>query len=241
MELPRRRIPELKQRPKSGNWSSFHGSTLTSLMKSKTLSNSCHENFNNEFDDLINITEKGSNNLESSNDNNIEPKRTKDESDKIAKQIKIFAKKQEQLLRVAFYLLLNIAENVKVEEKMRKKNIIKLLIKSLDRQNIDLLVLVVTFLKKLSIVRDNKDEMNDLNIIERLPRLLQSMHPDLIQVTLKLLYNLSFDSTLRSKMVRVGFLPKLVTFLSDDKHEIVIKILYHMSLDDKVCNYYYQT
>lgn len=60
---------------------------------------------------------------------------------------------------VAFYLLLNIAENTEVERKMRKKNVIGMLIKTLDRSNTDLLILVVTFLKKLSIFRENKDLM----------------------------------------------------------------------------------
>ena len=60
---------------------------------------------------------------------------------------------------VAFYLLLNIAENIDVEKKMRKKNIIGMIIKTLDRTNTDLLMLVVTFLKKLSIFRENKEIM----------------------------------------------------------------------------------
>ena len=60
---------------------------------------------------------------------------------------------------VAFYLLLNIAESTDVEKKMRKKNLIVMLLKTLDRTNTDLLILVVTFLKKLSIFRENKDDM----------------------------------------------------------------------------------
>lgn len=216
MEPPRRRIPELKQRPKSGNWSSYHAGMSTSLVKG-SLNNSYHENLSKEVQSPVDSAEDSTHH------------------DKLNKQLKLFAKKQEQLLRVAFYLLLNIAENVKLEEKIRRKNVVKMLIKTLDRHNVDLLILVVTFLKKLSIVRDNKDEMHELNVIDKLPRLLQSSKPDLIQVTLKLIFNLSFDAGLRSKMVKVGFLPKLVAFLSDDKHHaMATKILYHFSLDDKV-------
>uniref|UniRef100_A0A6B2EDZ3 Putative kinesin associated protein kap n=1 Tax=Phlebotomus kandelakii TaxID=1109342 RepID=A0A6B2EDZ3_9DIPT len=223
MEPPRRRIPELKQRPKSGNWSSFHGSlsSVNPLVKSRGMNNSYHEFLSNEVECGVKAEK--------------DAKTQKEDYERLNKQLRIFAKKQEQLLRVAFYLLLNIAENVKLEEKMRKKLIIRMLVRVLERQNIDLLILVVTFLKKLSIVKDNKDEMYELNVVEKLPRLLQSTHPDLIQVTLKLIFNLSFDGPLRSKMIRVGFLPKLVSFLSDDKHhDIVLKILYHMSMDDKV-------
>lgn len=228
MELPKRRIPELKQRPKSGNWSSQSPSMNASFCKS--LNNSYHENLSNICDT------SQSNGLSKSEIITLDSsKKSKDDIERLNKQLKLFARKQEQLLRVGFYLLLNIAENVKFEEKMRKKNIVKMLLMALDRQNIDLLVLSITFLKKLSIVTDNKDDMYDLNVVEKLPKLLQSSNPDLIQVTLRLLFNLSFDGRIRSKMIRIGLLSKLVTFLSDDKHHaIVLRILYHMSLDDKV-------
>lgn len=221
MEPPRRRIPELKQRPKSVNWSSQSSSMTSSL---RSLNSSYHENLSNACD--------------SPNDEvtgNNTKQRSKEEYDRLNKQFKIFVVKQEQLLCVAFYLLLNIAENVKFEEKMRKKNVVKLLIRAMERQNPDLLILVVAFLKKLSIVKDNKDDMYDMNVVDRLPKLLQINNSDLIQLTLKFIFNLSFDGALRAKMIRMGLLSKLVTFLSDDKHHgIVIRILYHMSLDDRV-------
>lgn len=232
MEPPKRRIPELKQRPKSGNWSSFQGapgsggnspmsaSMGTSLLRSRFMTSSYHEFLSNELDAKVSPDS---------------PKDLKTDLEKIQKQFKVFSKKQEQLLRVAFYLLLNIAENVKLEEKMRKKNVVKMLIRALDRQNIDLLLLVVTFLKKLSIVRDNKDDMLELNAVEKLPRLLQSSHADLVQGTLKLLFNLSFDGRIRASMIRAGLLPKLIGYLNDEKHHgVVLKILYHLSLDDNV-------
>lgn len=44
MEPPRRRIPELKQRPKSGNWSSMStSSSSSSLLKAYSMNNSYHE------------------------------------------------------------------------------------------------------------------------------------------------------------------------------------------------------
>lgn len=48
---------------------------------------------------------------------------------------------------------------MEVEKKIRKKNVIGMLLKTIDRTNTDLLILVVTFLKKLSIFRENKDVM----------------------------------------------------------------------------------
>lgn len=233
MEPPRRRgrIPELKQRPKSGNWGNQSLSMTSSLLRSQAMNASYHD----QLSAAHGREQSCSAIVYSSNEERNSARAKKEEYDRLAKQLKVFAKKQEQLLRVAFYLLLNIAENVKFEEKMRRKNIIKMLITALDRQNVDLLLLAVTFLKKLSIVRDNKDDMNEMNIVEKFPRLLQSSNPDLLQVTLKLVFNLSFDGQIRGKMIRAGLLSKLVSFFSDDKHhEVVTKILYHMSLDDKV-------
>lgn len=60
---------------------------------------------------------------------------------------------------VAFYLLLNIAEDTRVELKMRNKNLIPMLIKMLERNNEELLILIISFLKKLSIFAENKDDM----------------------------------------------------------------------------------
>lgn len=63
------------------------------------------------------------------------------------------------LLVVAFYLLLNIAEDTRVELKMRNKNLIPMLVKMLERNNEELLILIISFLKKLSIFAENKDDM----------------------------------------------------------------------------------
>ena len=46
-----------------------------------------------------------------------------------------------------------------VEQKMRNKGLVSQLASLLDRANQELLILVVSFLKKLSIFVENKDEM----------------------------------------------------------------------------------
>ena len=57
------------------------------------------------------------------------------------------------------YLLLNLSEDTKVEAKMRNKKVVYLLMQILNRENSDLLILVVSFLKKLSIFVESKNEM----------------------------------------------------------------------------------
>ena len=154
--------------------------------------------------------------------------------EKSSKQFNSILRKQEQLLRVSYYLLLNLAEDLKVEMKMRNKAVTKMLIRTLERDNFELLILVVSFLKKLSIFVENKTEMAEQNIIEKLTKLVPCDHEDLLNITLRLLLNLSFDAELRKKMIKVGMLPRLVELMRNENHYlIVLCILYHISLDDK--------
>lgn len=187
VEINKSRIPE-PLRPRSGN---FNDVNYKAAMEGSI------------YDDLTNSTDS------------LDDKKLSDEEK--VKRYRTLIKKQEQLLRVTFYLLLNMAEDQSIEEKMTKKNIIVFLVKTLDRDNTDLLLLVVTFLKKLSLMQSNKDEMAQLNVVDKLPKLLQSNNADLVHLTLKLLFNLSFDKDLRSKMVKNDFLSKFVSLLSKEK------------------------
>ena len=56
---------------------------------------------------------------------------------------------------------------------------------------------------------------SDLNIIEKVSRLVPHESSDLLNVTIRLLLNLSFDTNLRTKMIKVGLLPKLVTLIGE--------------------------
>ncbi|XP_077076782.1 kinesin-associated protein 3a isoform X1 [Siphateles boraxobius] len=158
----------------------------------------------------------------------------KKEYEKALKKYHGLLTKQEQLLRVALYLLLNLSEDTRTELKMRNKNIVHLLVKTLDRDSEELLVLVVSFLKKLSIFLENKNDMAEVDTVEKLAKLVPCEHEDLLNVTLRLLLNLSFDTGLRSKMVQVDLLPRLTTLLGDEaQRQIAMCILYHISMDDR--------
>ncbi|GAB1285622.1 Kinesin-associated protein 3 [Apodemus speciosus] len=136
--------------------------------------------------------------------------------------------------RVALYLLLNLAEDTRTELKMRNKNIVHMLVKALDRDNFELLILVVSFLKKLSIFMENKNDMVEMDIVEKLVKMIPCEHEDLLNITLRLLLNLSFDTGLRNKMVQVGLLPKLTALLGNENYkQIAMCVLYHISMDDR--------
>lgn len=158
----------------------------------------------------------------------------KKEYEKSFKKYQGLLAKQEQLLRVALFLLLNLAEDTRTELKMRNKNIVHLLVKTLDREDEELLVLVVSFLKKLSIFLENKNDMAETHAVKKLARLVPSEHEILQFTTLKLLLNLSFDTGLRSQMVQAGLIPKLSALLADEgQRQLSMCILYHISVDDR--------
>ncbi|KFP02362.1 Kinesin-associated protein 3, partial [Calypte anna] len=147
-------------------------------------------------------------------DEDPENQTLKKDYEKTYKKYQGLVVKQEQLLRVALYLLLNLAEDTRTELKMRNKNIVHMLVKALDRDNFELLILVVSFLKKLSIFMENKNDMVEVDIVDKLVKMVPCEHEDLLlNITLRLLLNLSFDTGLRNKMVQVGLLPKLTALL----------------------------
>ena len=73
---------------------------------------------------------------------------------------------------VCLYLLCNLAEDTRVERKMHSKGLVKHLLALLERDNTELLILVVSFLKKLSIFRENKEEMADGSVVKKLSRMI---------------------------------------------------------------------
>ncbi|KAM9720043.1 kinesin-associated protein 3-like [Menidia menidia] len=156
------------------------------------------------------------------------------DQDKAQKKYQGLLAKQEQLLRVSLYLLLNLAEDTRTELKMRNKNIVGLLVRVLERDDEELLVLVVSFLKKLSIFLENKNDMAEVEVVQSLARLVPCGHEDLLNLTLRLLLNLSFDSGLRAKMVEAGLLPKLTALLAEEgSRSVSLRVLYHISMDDR--------
>uniref|UniRef100_UPI0037E969BD kinesin-associated protein 3a n=1 Tax=Semicossyphus pulcher TaxID=241346 RepID=UPI0037E969BD len=158
----------------------------------------------------------------------------KKEHEKSFKKYQSLLIKQEQLLRVALCLLLNLAEDTRTELKMRNKNIVHMLVKILDREDPELLLVVVSFLKKLSIFLENKNDMAETLAVEKLARLVPCEHEELLSTSLRLLLNLSFDMTLRSQMVQAGLIPKLSTMLADEgQRQLSMCILYHISIDDR--------
>ena len=61
---------------------------------------------------------------------------------------------------MCFYLLLNLSEDIKTELKMVNRGLVEMLSRCLERKdNSDLVILGLTFLKKLSVFVENKNQM----------------------------------------------------------------------------------
>ena len=148
--------------------------------------------------------------------------------------MKRFLKKQDKLLFVCFHILLNLAEDVSIEYKMVKLKIARFLTAGLSRTSAELLILAVTFLKKLSIFELSKDKMMETDIVARLVRFIPCNNERLMKLTLRLLWNLSFDATLRQQMIKARLIPELVKLLVKVEFRAIgIKLLYHMSMDEQ--------
>ncbi|KAJ3286978.1 Kinesin-associated protein 3 [Rhizoclosmatium sp. JEL0117] len=143
-------------------------------------------------------------------------------------------RKQDQLLFVCFHLLLNLAEDLSIEVKMVRRDIVRYLMTILDRETPELLVLTMTFLKKLSIFKENKDELvQSDSTFTKLEKILCIENAPVQGLALKLLLNLSHDKAFRTTMIRNGCLSKIVDLLSSKTHVILtLQLLYQLSIDD---------
>lgn len=160
--------------------------------------------------------------------------RVKRTREKEAQKQKQFVRKQDRLLFVGFYILLNLAEDATVERKMIKKCLLPSLLAMLSRSYEHLLVLVVTFLKKLSIFEENKDAFKECGVVELLAKFVPCSSQELVLVSLRFLFNLSFDKDLRDQMLKCGYVPKLVNLLKTPIYRAkTLKLLYHLSVDDR--------
>jgi len=54
---------------------------------------------------------------------------------------------------------------------------------------------------------------NEAAIVDKLYKLVPCDNEDLLNITLRLLLNLSFDGDIRNKIIKVGMIPRLVSIL----------------------------
>jgi len=107
----------------------------------------------------------------------------------------------------------------------------------LERNNGNLIVLALYFLKKLSIISDCKDQMLKNGIIERMPRFFKNQNPAFVNLALRLLINLSFDNAAKVAVKEKGIIPYIVDMLKINELRLLALIeLYLLSYNDKIRN-----
>ncbi|EFN51738.1 hypothetical protein CHLNCDRAFT_139946 [Chlorella variabilis] len=136
--------------------------------------------------------------------------------------------RQEPLLYAGLSLLLNMAEDAGVEQKMVKKGLLSLLVALLDRGAPRLLVLATTFLRKLSVYGENCAALRESGAVGQLAALVPPFPgsdgsscaegsaegvSQLLPSVLRLLHNLSFDDAMRQQMVAAGLIAKVSALL----------------------------
>ncbi|KAH6565822.1 hypothetical protein BASA60_009775 [Batrachochytrium salamandrivorans] len=170
--------------------------------------------------------------------------------DQSHKKFQNMLRKQDQLLfgkmetslgfwffiSISFHLLMNLAEDPSIEVKMVKRDIVKYLINMLDRKAPELLILTVTFIKKLSVIRENVDELfkHADELLDKLGRLIDTECDGLHGVSMRLLLNLSHSANFRTILVREGFHHKLRNIINNGTPSTVtLQLMYQLSIDDK--------
>ena len=117
---------------------------------------------------------------------------------------------------------------------MKKNGMIKLLIRMLERNDFHLLIITLLFLRKMSIFSENKNEMIELNVIEKLVRFFSCDNEVLMQLALGVYKNLCFDPLARNRIEKAGLIPKFIELLHSSSRFAAIVILYLLSIDESI-------
>ena len=174
-----------------------------------------------------------------SNSNKISPKEYQIHLEKFL----FLVRKQDRLLTKAFQILHRLAEDPKVEVKMVKKGIVNLLLKNMGRINITLLLEVLLFLKKLSIIQVNKDAMIKGKIFTKMMKVFEIRHPYIWAINLQIFFNLSFDRGFRMEVIKKpeAFYQLTSFFKLTDFRSNILRIFYNFSLEEKALPLFYNS
>lgn len=150
------------------------------------------------------------------------------------KKYRIQSNRQNKLMHVCYMVLLNLAEEISVEKKMVNRKMPLLLAQLLDRNHEDLLLVALQFLKKLSVFEENKEQIATPDTLARLVQLSSHQNIRIALLSLRALYNMSFDESVRASLVESGIVKLLVDHLKNPPfRHIVLQLLYHFSMDDR--------
>jgi len=141
-------------------------------------------------------------------------------------------KKQFSIITVGLSFLLNLAEDVDIEKKMTKKSLVNLLCKCLYSNIPGAFSVVLVFLKKISIFEENILYMaKEERLFCEMRKLISSSRTVLTELSIDLLFNMSFNEDARKLMVQHEFISPLVRLFKQSSTNSLTCLLYHISAD----------
>jgi hypothetical protein len=149
-------------------------------------------------------------------------------------------RKQDRIMYLSFLILLRLASDIRVEYKMVKKDIVTLILKNIDRQNLNLLYVLLAFLKKLSCFAQNKDVMIKGGVLDKLMKLFEIDKPEIRKLVFEIIYNLSFDKKFKLQFLSNKKYFEIVNknFKLPENRANILKIFYNLSLEEKSLHYF---
>jgi hypothetical protein len=138
-----------------------------------------------------------------------------------------------KLVNVCLLALMNLADDFKTENKMVNRGLCRMLTNMLDREECEeLVVTVLAFVKKLVIMEQCKNACIEADIIPRLHNLVKHQNTFIALLSMRVLYNLSFDDRVLTELVESG----LVKILLDKMRfptfrQVGIRLLYQFTRD----------
>ena len=158
------------------------------------------------------------------------------------KKFELFQRKNNRLLQLSFFLLLNLSSDPRTEQKIFNKNIVGHLISASKRSNLSLEIqlIMITFMQRLSIRWEGKNQLIALGVVPLIYGQLNnivnqvSYYGVLMSPLFKLIFNLSFDLDCRTQMVKQGYINKLVQILIKSRfrnEKLLVSVFYQFTLE----------
>ena len=158
------------------------------------------------------------------------------------KKFELFQRKNNRLLQLSFFLLLNLSNDSRTEQKIFNKNIIAHLINTSKRSNLSLEIqlIMITFMQRLSVRWEGKNQLISAGAVPLIYGQLNmivnqiSYYGLLMSPLFKLIFNLSFDLDCRTQMIKQGYINKLVQILIKSRfrnEKLLISIFYQFTLE----------
>jgi len=159
-------------------------------------------------------------------------------------------RRQSRLVYSAILTLLHLSEDIGVERQLvAHHSLIRCLVPVLDRSpwtHVELTMVALTYLKKMAIIGENKDEMRRAGVLPKLLRLVSCVgggtqtSPFVLLLACRLLYNLAFDPDVRVELVegtasgRGSVLKILTDLLKEPRYrQVSLRVLSQLTQDDR--------